>query len=170
MNYVIAGGAISLGIVVGWMVYHTFVRQEKLDAKFLGSIVSVMVGASVIGIFQKVAGTNSSLPQEVYLYPVGLLIGIVATATVKFIGDAEKRHEQRTARGLESAKDSIVQHITHKGFRMMSFTKLKADLGKDQWSDDYIRAVIARYPSQIRNATVKGGRPGVALIVPEDEG
>lgn len=170
MNYVIAGGAISLGIVVGWMVYHTFIRQEKLDAKFLGSIVSVMVGASVIGIFQKIAGTNSGLPQEVYLYPVGLLIGVVVTATVRFIHITEERHEQRTVRGLESAKDCIVQHISHKGFRMMSFARLRADLGKDQWSDDYIRSVIARYPSQIRNAMIKGGRPGVAIIVPEDEG
>jgi hypothetical protein len=170
MDYLIAGGAISLGIVVGWMVYHTFVRQAKLDVKFLGSIISVMVGASVIGIFQKIAGNGSGLPREVYLYPVGLLAGIVITATIKLIGDTEKKDERRTASELESAKDSIVQHISRKGFRMMSFAKLRTDLGKDDWNDDFIRTVIAAYPTQIRNATVKGGRPGIAIIAPEDEG
>jgi hypothetical protein len=70
---------------------HTFKRQERLDAKVLGSIVSVMVGASVIGIFQKIAGsTSGGLPQELYLYPVGLLIGVVVTAILKFIRDSEK--------------------------------------------------------------------------------
>ncbi len=160
---------MSLGVVVGWMVYHTFVQQQKLDAKVLASIISVMVGASVIGIFQKIAG-KSSLPREVYLYPVGLLIGVIVTASLKFIGDTEKSHQQRTSRGLESARDSIVQHITHKGFRMMSFDKLRTDLGKADWADNFIRDVVARYPGQIRNAVLKGGRPGVALIVPEDEG
>src|SRR6266850_2305480 len=168
MDYVIACGAVSLGIVVGWMVYHTFVRQEKLDAKFLGSIISVMVGASVIGIFQRITG-KSGLPREVYLYPVGLLIGVAVTATLKFIGDTDKSHQQGTDRGLESAKERIVQHIAHNGFRMMSFEELRTDLGKDIWSDDFIRDVIARYPGQIRNAVLKGGRPGVALIIPEDE-
>lgn len=170
MDYLIAGGAISLGIVVGWMVYHTFVRQPKLDVKFLGSIISVMVGASVIGIFQKIAGNGSGLPREVYLYPVGLLIGIVITAVIKFVGDTEKKSDQRSASELESAKESIVQHISHKGFRMMSFAKLRTDLGKSDWDDEFIRTVIATYPAQVRNATVKGGLPGIAIIAPEDEG
>jgi len=120
MDYIVALGAVSLGVIVGWMVYHT-VRQETLNAKVFGSIVSVRVGAGVIGIFQKVAGDKSSsgLPHEVYLYPVGLLIGIAATATIKFVAMTEAENKERKAGGPESVKQNIVQHISHKGFRMM---------------------------------------------------
>lgn len=130
MNYYVAGGAVCLGVLVGWMVYHTFVCQEKLDAKFLGSIISVMLGASVIGIFQKISASGSSLPQEVYLYPVGLLFGVVATATMKFIGRVDRDREQRTDKGLESAKESIVTHIHGKSFRMISFDDCDPTLEK----------------------------------------
>ncbi|HWZ98000.1 MAG TPA: hypothetical protein VN025_09580 [Candidatus Dormibacteraeota bacterium] len=101
VNYIIAAGAVSLGIVVGWMAYHTFKRQERLDAKVMGSIISVIAGASVIGIFQKIAGKSSDLPQELYLYPVGLLIGVVVTAIVKFVGQVGK---EEPGSKLESPK------------------------------------------------------------------
>jgi hypothetical protein len=128
VNYYAASGAGSLGVLVGWMVYHTFVRQERLDAKFLGSIVSVMLGAGVIGFFRVISPSGSPLPQEVYLYLVGLLFGVVMTAALKFVGRADREREQRTDKGLESAKDSIITHIGGKSFRMMSFDRLSVSM------------------------------------------
>jgi hypothetical protein len=170
MDYTIAAGAISLGMVVGWMVYRTFIQQATLDVKFLSSLISVMVGAGVIGIFQKISGSSSGLPREVYLYPVGLLAGVAAIPVIRFVDQTEKERQRRTAGGFEEVKESIVQHIRGKNFRMISFGRLREDLGKPEWEDAFIRDVIARYPTQLRNAVLKGGKPGVALMVQEDEG
>ena len=62
------------------MVRRTFIQQQKLDAKGLGSIISVMVGAGVIGIFKGFSG--GSPPREVYGYPIGLLCGVGLSAIV----------------------------------------------------------------------------------------
>jgi len=82
MDWLILSGAVSLGMVVGWVVYVTFTRQQKLDAKVLGAIISVMVGAGVLGIFQKIAGTTTGLPRELYSYRIGLLLGRIFTPIV----------------------------------------------------------------------------------------
>lgn len=89
---------------------------------------------------------------------------------MEYTSETERKQGLRSDGRLEADKDSIVQHIRNKGFQMLSFDKLRADLGKSDWDDDHIRRVIARYPTQIRNAVLKGGRPGVAIITPEDEG
>ena len=70
---IVGSGSLCLGAVIGLMARPTFTKIEKLDAKALASIVSVMVGAAVIGIFQAFSGKE--LPDQVYYYPVGLLVG-----------------------------------------------------------------------------------------------
>ena len=171
MDYLIASSATSLGAVVGWMVHTTFVRQERLDAKVLGSIISVMVGAGVLGLFHTINGSgnngssgSSGLPREVYAYPIGLLVGVVANPIIKFIGDTETKEEQNSSEEMESAKLVLIHHIEGKGFSMMSFDKLRADLGKSKWTDEFFRAIIEKYPSELRNATLKGNRPGIAVV------
>jgi len=171
MNLKIVLAASCLGISMGWLVYRTVLDQDKLSPTFTRSLVAIMYGAGPLGVLKVIAGDwSKGLPQEDYFYPVGLLFGIMATAAIKYTGDTERKREQRSDGRLEADKDSIVQHIRHKGFQMLSFDKLRSDLGKHDWDDDHIRRIIARYPTQIRNAVLKGGRPGVAIITPEDEG
>lgn len=75
IDYITAAGAISFGLLIGWMVYRTFTRQEKLDAKFLGSIIALMAGGAVVAFFQKLSPSKQSLPRELWFYPMGLLAG-----------------------------------------------------------------------------------------------
>jgi hypothetical protein len=74
-------GCGSLGIVVGSMVRVTFIKQQTFNAKTLASIISVMVGGAVIGLFHAITGKQ--LPLEIFWYPVGLAVGYMFTAALE---------------------------------------------------------------------------------------
>src|SRR5271165_3837377 len=80
MDWVIIAGALSLGVILGWMGYIVFVSQSNI--KTLIAIVGLFGGAVVVGIFQAIAGTKAALPREVWFYPVGLLAGIAFAAAI----------------------------------------------------------------------------------------
>lgn len=83
MNWLVLAGAISLGLLIGSMVRAVFRQMTTLNAKALGSLISVMIGAGVLGLFHAISGSGTPLPQEVYTYPVGLLLGYVITALLE---------------------------------------------------------------------------------------
>jgi Na+-translocating ferredoxin:NAD+ oxidoreductase RnfD subunit len=74
-------GAAALGMLIGSMVRVVFRQMKKLDAKALASLVSLMVGAGVIGLFRAISGQK--LPDDIYFYPLGLLLGYVFTAALE---------------------------------------------------------------------------------------
>lgn len=170
LDLLITAAAISLGLILGWMVYRTFTRQQALNAKALGAIVSIMVGAGVLGIFQAIAGKQSGLPRELYWYPIGLLVGMFLTAcrdgAMALI--KARRSEKIAAIELDYRKtrDLIISHLNGKNFEMISFVNLREDLGRPDWTDAYFRQIIREFPSDLRNATLKGDRPGLALVHP----
>lgn len=47
------GGAISMGFIIGWLLGFTnkFVKQDNITVNYFTSIVSALLGASVIGYF-----------------------------------------------------------------------------------------------------------------------
>lgn len=53
-------GASALGMLIGSMVRVVFRQMKKLDAKALASLISLMVGACVIGLFRAISGQNLS--------------------------------------------------------------------------------------------------------------
>jgi hypothetical protein len=171
VDLLIAAAAISLGLILGWMVYRTFTRQQALNAKALGAIVSIMVGAGVLGIFQAIAGKQAGLPRELYWYPIGLLAGMILTACRDGVVVLVKARRSEKAAAMESdyrkTRDLIISHLDGKRFEMMSFENLREDLGRPDWTDSYFRQIISEFPADLRNATLKGNRPGVALVHPK---
>jgi Na+-translocating ferredoxin:NAD+ oxidoreductase RnfD subunit len=74
-------GSAALGMLIGSMVRVVFRQMKTLDVKALASLVSLMVGAGVIGLFRAISGQK--LPDDIYFYPVGLLLGYVFTAALE---------------------------------------------------------------------------------------
>jgi hypothetical protein len=74
-------GSGCLGMLIGSMVRVTFHQVKQLDAKRLASLISVMVGAGVIGLFRAISGNK--LPDDIYFYPIGLLLGYAFTAALE---------------------------------------------------------------------------------------
>jgi hypothetical protein len=83
----IAGlGSISLGLLIGGIVDYYIAKQPHFDDKGLGAAVSALVGAGVIGIFQALRGKDVPSDPQIWLYPVGLLLGCFAMSLLVKIG------------------------------------------------------------------------------------
>jgi hypothetical protein len=166
MDWVVVTGALSLGALLGWMGYAVFAGQR--DIKTLSAVVGVIVGTVVLGFLRAFSGPESTLPREVWFYPVGILAGTLLSAA-----NAKRTTENAAAiiaraKEIESAKNTIVTTIknrtlkaTGKHITMMSFEELqKLD---PKWTDDFLREVIQAYPKELCHRTLDG-RPGVGLV------
>jgi hypothetical protein len=163
-NLLMLSGTIALGMVIGWMVRRTFIQQQKLDAKVLGSIISVMVGAGVLGIFKFFSGgINGPLPNEVYGYPIGLLAGVLATAFADFATHVEGEGTVDKGRRMLEAKNAILHQIAGGEYSALSFEDIRNDLGTKWWTDRFLREVIRNYPTELRHERLSDGRSAIAL-------
>ena len=189
MDWLILISAASLGIVVGYMVGHTFIRLKRIDAKALGSIISVMVGAGVLALFQRLGGRGEGLPREVYAYPVGLLIGTaLASAYAQVTARAESKHRQRAEEAERKRREDaelrarmiaeqqqrrlnekqlIISTIEHRGdgdFTMMRSDTLRSLCGRPEWTDQYLNDLILSFPEELGPATLYAGQPGIRIL------
>jgi hypothetical protein len=158
MNWVIAIGAICLGLVVGWMAGQTFVQLKRFDVTALASIISVMVGAAVIGIFQSFLGKEpKNCPVEVWFYPVGLLLGVAGAEAISYsqkktaqsdasLQEATQKREFAESRNAETAKIVICNLLQSKNWTVVSFEGIRDGSGQD-WDDEFLSSLIIRYPN-----------------------
>lgn len=161
MDWLTFSGTCSLGIVIGWMVRRTFNQQQKLDAKVLGTIVSVMVGAGVIGLFKGFSGGHS-MPREVYGYLIGLLCGIVFTAIGDFIAMAGGETEEDIRERRIELKNALVHHLANQSLRAVSFQNIRDDLGA-AYSPNELRLLIRKFPTELQFERQPAGYDGVRL-------
>jgi hypothetical protein len=84
MNIVPIVGALSLGIVVGWLVRYFLRRFEKFTPQALGSVITIIVGGAVVK-FLEVEKTVW------WFYPIGLLVGFILYSIIALwaIGDSK---------------------------------------------------------------------------------
>jgi hypothetical protein len=68
-------GSFSLGVTIGWLVRFFLERFVEFNAKILSTVVTVMVGGSVIGFLNWVAPVNAD--SDIFWYPVGLPVGLM---------------------------------------------------------------------------------------------
>lgn len=103
LHWSLAVGATFLGLLIGWIVGETFARSERLDAKAVVSLISVMVGGAVIGLFQLLLnatnGTPTDISPEVCFYPVALFVAFAVTNTLIRVSTARKDFVQWNGRG-----------------------------------------------------------------------
>lgn len=63
-------GSLSLGMVVGWLVWYFLTRLKRFTVRTLTALLSIVVGGTIIKLF----GNN---PTVIWCYPIGLLIGFI---------------------------------------------------------------------------------------------
>ena len=75
MDVVPALGALSLGIVIGWLVRYFIRRFKEFGPQALGLVVSIMLGGAVVKFLEA--------DRTVWwFYPIGLLLGFVLYTVV----------------------------------------------------------------------------------------
>ena len=80
MDWMIATGSVSLGLLVGAMVGWFVSEAEKMDHKALWAAVSIVSGGGVLALF---GAFSNTMPSEVWLYPAGALIGFIITTALE---------------------------------------------------------------------------------------
>jgi hypothetical protein len=173
MEWVIVIGASSLGAMLGWMGYAVFAGHR--DIKTLSAIVGVIGGTVVLGFFRAFSGPESTVPREVWFYPVGILAGGLLSARNEAVSRENAKADAKKsaaivdkAKEIESAKDTIVTTIQNrttkagKSITMISFEELRKLNPK--WTDDFLREVIQASPKELCHRTLDPGRPGVGLV------
>ena len=58
-------------------------------------------------------------------------------------------------------KTKVVSYLTQNGFKMASFNRLEEKIPA---TADELRDLLEIYPESFRSATIKGGKPGLALL------
>jgi|SRR5271166_1336549 len=167
MDWVIIAGALSLGVILGWMGYIVFVSQSNI--KTLIAIVGLFGGAVVVGIFQAIAGTKAALPREVWFYPVGLLAGIAFAAAIAAITSVVTSLVYGFYLTREQVKNLIVAHIKNKldgdqHITMIASDTLRTDLGLPGLTDAFVDEIVLHYPNELCHRTLPLNRRGVGLV------
>jgi hypothetical protein len=80
MDWVIASGAVSLGIVIGILVAWFVLEAKEMSLQVLSSSVVIATGGAVLALFQFLSASH--VAREVWLYPVGLLLGFCGASII----------------------------------------------------------------------------------------
>ncbi len=83
MHLGIAIGSTCLGMLVGAQVCLHMARAKKVMLSLLIAAVLTLAGAGVLAVFQLLADPNAQPPKEFWCYPIGLLIGLRGTASIR---------------------------------------------------------------------------------------
>ncbi len=75
-------GSLSYGVVIGWLTMYYLRKVEKKTIAGFGTIISVIAGGGVLKLFEKLAETW-------WLYPIGLILGIIVYITVALLMGAD---------------------------------------------------------------------------------
>lgn len=73
MNWIIASGAMCLGVLVGVLVAYYVEEADKMTFPVLSSAVAILAGGGVVAMFHLVGATKPT--DEYWFYPMGLLLG-----------------------------------------------------------------------------------------------
>jgi uncharacterized membrane-anchored protein YhcB (DUF1043 family) len=69
-DWLVAAGAMSLGILIGVLVACYTYEKKKWDENALRAAISALLSTGAFALFNLLGG-----PKEVWAYPIGLLVG-----------------------------------------------------------------------------------------------
>jgi hypothetical protein len=76
--------------------------------------------------------------------------------------DAEvQESEPDDASEYETAREQVTEYLVQRSFSMVSFERIRQNISAD-YDDDFLNELIRRYESDLRHATLKGGKQGLA--------
>jgi hypothetical protein len=68
---------ICLGAVIGWLVVYFVTRFPSYTPKVLGSLISVILGGTVVGFLAKLGSVRETLSYYLIGLAVGVVVGII---------------------------------------------------------------------------------------------
>ena len=78
MDWVVIGGVLGLGILIGLLVGWYLNEVSKMTEAVVASAIAMLSGSGVISVFHFLAPGGPT--REYWFYPIGLLIGVLSAA------------------------------------------------------------------------------------------
>lgn len=88
---------------------------------------------------------------------LGYIVGVVAMLVGS---NREKRREV--------AKDQVIGYLTTNSYKMMAFETIREKINQG-YTNDFLNSLPIYFPNEIRRATLKGNKSGLARIVEESD-
>lgn len=97
-------GASGFGAILGWLAYHVFKSAEKLDVRWLGSLVGVLGGGAVTALFDR--------KDEMFgAYAVGLalsfFVAVLTLPIVKALADEMRADAKKAKSKIKPSQPSV---------------------------------------------------------------
>jgi hypothetical protein len=80
---VVSVGALSFGIVVGYITYRTLVRSDETSISDIAAVVAAIGGGVVVGLFE--SGSDAF-----GWYSIGLLVGMAIFLVLRLVYERQK--------------------------------------------------------------------------------
>ena len=87
-------GIISTGLLMGWLFRYSLDRFKNYTVRTMGASVSVVLGAAVTYVFGMKGSSQPQVTNEIWLYPVGLLLGVAFTSALKMDEQSSQRNPE----------------------------------------------------------------------------
>ena len=78
MDAIVVAGAMSFGVVVGWLVRYFIRRFSAFTPKTLSAVISIVGGGTVVRFL-------AADVRAVWLYSIGLLLGFIIYSLVAWL-------------------------------------------------------------------------------------
>jgi hypothetical protein len=101
----IASGSICLGTLIGALVGWFINEAKEMNFRVLSSSVAIFTGGGVVVLFAFLSKQSS---HEIWLYPVGLLLGFVIVTVVEIVqyGYQGNIHNSQQAMDMRAASEA----------------------------------------------------------------
>jgi hypothetical protein len=84
---------------------------------------------------------------------------------IQEIEDVEAPTPKPNSDSIAPTVHNILRYLDQRGYQMVSFSRLRERVD-ETLTDEQIRQLVAENPAIFRMATLKGGKPGLAKVVP----
>ena len=112
---------------------------------------------------KKKDGVRAPAPPEP---PAPPAIDKFAEEEIKLKEIAQRQAEEEEKKRKEIAKDLIVGYLQAKGYKMISFRRVRQEFSSN-YSEEFLEKLIQEFPKEVRRTKLKGGKPGIGRVLVE---
>ena len=140
----------------------TILETVRKTSLFDLTLLSVIILPLLLGVWLNLL--NNIIPvtlnQKIY-FTLAIIVVYILGLTLMKIGVTKESKKK-------IAGTRIRNYLIGRNRQSMSFNRIREVIDKD-YSDEYLKSVIDQFPKEFRFARIKGGKPGISLLMEEEE-
>ncbi|WP_305910345.1 hypothetical protein Q9L42_000015 (plasmid) [Methylomarinum sp. Ch1-1] len=138
-------------------ILKTLKEASPFDLFLISFIALPFVFEAWLRILEKLELGLCAMYWSFVIVLLGYIVGVVAMLVGS---NREKRREV--------AKDQIIGYLTANSYKMMTLETIREKINQ-VYTNDFLNSLPVHFPNEIRRATLKGNKPGLARITEEND-